>query len=170
MTFVGSGTTAVTTPPFFERLRAVDIVTPGSTSTIAPDRDGRLRFTVDLGRAHSAQQYTRAAGDGSFTIRAVTFAPHARLLVDRVRLGPAGARPCVRSIGPSVTRARIELADARGRRVARSRIVTVRGSRRCVRLASPRRLRSGTYTVRVTGTDSFGHRVRASSRARVASG
>jgi hypothetical protein len=47
---------------------------------IAPDSDGRLHFSVDLGPAHGNQEYTaasRAAGDGSsgyFTTRTVRFA------------------------------------------------------------------------------------------------
>ena len=167
--FIGSGKTAVTTPPLFTRLRAVDVLSEHTTTTIAPDRGGRLRFTVDLGPAHREQQYTaasRAAGEGSagyFTSRAVTFAPHARLLVSRVRLAPSGARACVRAVGPSVGRARIWLTDARGQRVARSRRVAVGRSARCVRLTGTHRLRAGRYTVRVTGTDRFGHRVRASA-------
>ena len=72
-----------------------------------------------------------------------------------------------RTVGPSVGWARIWLTDARGRRVARSRRVVVRGSARCVRLTSMRRLRAGRYTVRVTGTDRFGHRVRASAASGV---
>jgi hypothetical protein len=47
--------------------------------SVVPDSDGRLHFSVDLGPAHTNQQYTaasRVAGDGSsgyFTARMVRF-------------------------------------------------------------------------------------------------
>jgi S-formylglutathione hydrolase FrmB len=82
VTLVGSGTTNVTTPPFFRGVRAVDVREADGTHVLAPDRDGRLHLSVDLGPAHTNQQDTpssRLAGDGAagyFTSRTVTFAPH----------------------------------------------------------------------------------------------
>jgi hypothetical protein len=84
VTLVGSGTTTVTTPPFFRGLTAVDVVRPGSRQVLAPDGDGRLHFSVDLGPAHPDQEDTvasRAAGDGTpgyFTSAAVRFVPERR--------------------------------------------------------------------------------------------
>jgi S-formylglutathione hydrolase FrmB len=164
VTLDGSGTTTVTTPPFFRRLRAVDVVTPGgATRVLAPDGAGRLRFTVDLGRPHPDQQDTdasRAAGDGTagyLTRRGVTFAPHARLVITRLRLRAGGARACLRSLGGAVRRARIVLTGARGRRVGRSRRLALSGRARCVRLATAAPLRPGRYALRATATDRFGH-------------
>jgi S-formylglutathione hydrolase FrmB len=77
LTLTGSGTTRVTTPPFFRHAASVAVVTADGRREIAPDADGRLHFTVDLGPAHPDQQDTPQAGlagDGSpgyFTARAV---------------------------------------------------------------------------------------------------
>ena len=153
LTLVGSGTTTVTTPPFFRGLRAVDVL----GRVVAPGRDGRLRFTADLGKAHPDQEDTdasRSAGDGTagyFTKRAVTFAPHAVLVLSRPRVRRGHVVACVRSVGPAVRRARISL------RGGRARFIAIGATRRCVRLA-----RTGSPRVRVTGTDAFGHRVSAS--------
>ena len=49
LALTGSGTTAVTTPPTFRGLRAVDVYTPAGRRVVRPDRAGRLRFTVPLG-------------------------------------------------------------------------------------------------------------------------
>ena len=81
LTLVGSGTTSLTTPPFFRGLQAVDVVAPGGTQVLAPDAGGRVHFSVDLGAPHRNQQYTAAAGEGGpgyFTSRTVTFAPRGR--------------------------------------------------------------------------------------------
>lgn len=169
-TLTGSGVTTVTTPPLFRGLRAVD-VRQGASRTLAPDRAGRLRFTVDLGRPHPDQQYTdasRAAGDGApgyFTTRSVTFAPHARLILSRVRLRRTGARACVRALGPAVHGVRLSLVDGRAHRVGRSRRTSVGHRPRCLPLTARRALPRGRYTVRATGTDRFGHRVWASARS-----
>jgi hypothetical protein len=83
LTLVGSGRTNVTTPPFFRGRTAVNLVTSGGVSVVRPDHTGRLHFTVDLGPAHTNQQYTEAsqlAGDGTpdyFTSATVTFATRA---------------------------------------------------------------------------------------------
>jgi S-formylglutathione hydrolase FrmB len=173
VTLVGSGKTSVTTPAFFRGLRAVDVGAPNATKVVAPDRDGRLRFTVDLGRAHPNQQDTdasRAAGDGTpgyFIRRSVSFAPHARLVLRKLRIRHASASACVRSVGTVVRRVRISLSDNRARQLARSRRLTVGGATRCVRLAGARRLRRGRYVVRAKGTDVFGHDVAARRRFRL---
>jgi S-formylglutathione hydrolase FrmB len=79
LTLVGSGTTNVTTPPYFNGRTAVAVMSDGVKRVIAPDSDGRLHFSVDLGPAHVNQQYTVAsqlAGDGKpgyFTTRTVRF-------------------------------------------------------------------------------------------------
>ena len=79
LTLVGSGTTQVTTPPFFKNRTAVAVITGGVRRLVTPDADGRLHFSVDLGPAHPNQQYTEAAslaGDGKpgyFTTRRVRF-------------------------------------------------------------------------------------------------
>ena len=80
-TLVGSGTTTVTTPPYFRGAHAVDVVAGGTTRAVTPQPDGRLRFTVDLGPAHPDQEYgaaAQAAGEDQaayFTRRQVRFAP-----------------------------------------------------------------------------------------------
>ena len=81
LTLVGSGTTTVTTPPFFRDDDAVDVVTSDGNQVVSPDGDGRLTFRVGLGAPHPNQQDTaasRAAGDGSpgyFTERTVKLVP-----------------------------------------------------------------------------------------------
>jgi hypothetical protein len=172
-TLTGSGTTTVTTPPFFAGLRAVDVVQDGVRRTLAPGADGRLRLAVGLGPAHPHQQDTaaaRAAGDGTagyFTSRRVVFEPHARLRLSRVRIRATGARVCARAIGTTVGRVRLSLADARNHRVGRSRRVAVgTGAARCARLTAPARLRPGRYRIAARATDRFGHRVTAHSRPR----
>jgi S-formylglutathione hydrolase FrmB len=147
VTLSGSGTTTVTTPAFFRGLRAVDVLSAGATKVVAPGRDGRLRFAVDLGRAHADQQTGDPAPAGYFTSRAVTFAPHARLVIRAPRHG----RVCVRSLGPAVRRVRMTVLDAHRQRLAAA-------TGRCVAL--PRRGR----LVRATGTDAFEHRVATSRR------
>ena len=65
---VGSGTTTVTTPPFYKHAHAVAVVTSQGTRTVTPDAGGRITFKVDLGAPHADQQDTaasRLAGDGS---------------------------------------------------------------------------------------------------------
>jgi S-formylglutathione hydrolase FrmB len=77
LTLVGSGTTQVTTPPFYTQADAVDVISSEGTTTVTPDADGRIHFSVDLGSAHPDQQDTlasRLAGDGMagyFTKRTV---------------------------------------------------------------------------------------------------
>lgn len=77
LTLVGSGTTAVTTPPLFRRAKKV-VLDGAVERTATPDAAGRIRFTVDLGPADTAQQYTVGATTTK-TSRTVTFTvPHRR--------------------------------------------------------------------------------------------
>ncbi|MDX6666092.1 MAG: hypothetical protein QOG68_2298 [Solirubrobacteraceae bacterium] len=81
LTLVGSGTTRVTTPPFFRGIDAVAVVTADGTRVLSPDGDGRLAFSVSLGPPHADQQDTAAArnaGDGTdgyFASRTVKLVP-----------------------------------------------------------------------------------------------
>src|SRR5205085_2096057 len=58
LTLVGSGTTTVTTPPFFRDDDTVDVVTSDGNQVVSPDGDGRLTFRVSLGAPHPNQQDT----------------------------------------------------------------------------------------------------------------
>lgn len=170
-TFTGSGTTTVTTAALFPGLRAVDVRGNGESGTVTPDRAGRLRFTVDLGQAHPDQEYTagsRSVGDGSDGYRnrrTVTFAPHARLILSRAERTRAGARVCVRALGPRVSGLRLALLGAGGKRAGPVTRATAGGKARCVRLVATGRT-DGRLTVRATGTDRFHHGVAASAPAR----
>jgi S-formylglutathione hydrolase FrmB len=159
VTLVGSGSTGVTTPPFFARLRKVDVVSDGDVRVVRPTRAGRLRLAVDLGPAHSDPQFSRATDD--FTRRTLRLEPYARLVLSG-RPTRSGVRACLRSVGPAVRRTRIVvLAD--GDRVARSRPLAVAGSARCVRLSVPR---AGSLSLRAASVDRFGHRLTATRRVR----
>ena len=84
VTLEGSGTEMVTTAPLFRKYRTVDVTAGGVTRRVKTTKAGRLRFSVALGVAHPAQQYTPAAlaaGQGKpgyFTTSSVTFAPRQR--------------------------------------------------------------------------------------------
>lgn len=161
----GSGTTTVTSPPRFRRLRAVDVTAGGVTRTVAPDAGGRVTATVDLGPAHPHQQFTAAAREagsgrpGYFATGGLRLVPHARIGLPAVDAGRRSVRVCLRALGGSVRRARIRVLDARGRAAVPSRVVRAGDARRCVRLRARRPLRPGRYTVRVAGRDAFGHQV-----------
>ncbi len=130
----GSGTTTVTTPPFYRGLAQVDV--NGRPAEVV---GGRVQFTIDLGAAHTVQQYT-SGGAAEFARAAVLFAPHAVVRITKVRRG----RVCARALGGTV-RARI-----RGVRF-------VLGAKpRCRRLAG---LRPGA-PITIRGRDAFGHRVK----------
>jgi hypothetical protein len=150
----------------------VDVLAGGKRQRLKPNGAGRLRFTVDLGPPHADQQFTvasRAAGEdapGYFTSRSVTFAPHARLVLDRVRLGHSGAKACVSALGPPIRRARLALVDSHGKRVAPVKRIRPRDKVRCVRLRAHRPLEAAKYLVRAVGKDRYGHRVVERARAR----
>ena len=176
LTLIGSGQTSVTTPPFFKRLRKVDLVSAGEPAVpFRPSSEGRLSFDVDLGAAHPDQQYTdaaSAAGAGSpdyFVSRYVKFEPYALLKLSRLSGPSSRPRVCVRSVGPAVGAERVALLDRDGRTVAKSpRIPRGPGSERCAELApSHGSLEAGRYTLRARAHDSFGHPISAKRRVRV---
>jgi S-formylglutathione hydrolase FrmB len=144
MAFTGSGRTTVTSPAVHRGLKRVDV----DGVPTAVDREGRIRFSVDLGPAHRVQQYANGAAT-TFVTRKVAFAPHAVVRVASARRVRAGVRVCVRAIGGSVRRARI----SSGGRTIR---VDIGGRTRCRVVRSRRSTR-----VTVSGRDRFGHAVRA---------
>ena len=78
VTLTGSGTTAVTTKPCFSPGRSV-VLSGAVESAAVVDGAGRVTFHVDLGRAHSVEQYTpeeRAleASGHYFVTKSVVFA------------------------------------------------------------------------------------------------
>jgi hypothetical protein len=150
VTLEGSGRTTVTTPAWYRGLEAVDV---DGTPT-APGADGRLRFVVDLGAAHTVQQYTQGAGT-SFESRRVSLAPHAVVLITKVTPVKRGVRVCARVIGGELSRARIE---AGGRSVGAGI-----GSRTSCHIL---RVRDSPATVTISGRDRFGHPVAATAAAR----
>ncbi len=146
----GSGLTSVTTPPWYRGLKKVDV----NRKATRPGAGGRLRFTVDLGPAHTGQQYT-PDGATSFNGKKVTLRPHALLRITKVKRIKRGVRVCVRAIGGTVPKARIKA----GKRSAK---VKVGAKVKCVKLLTARK----TRTVTVRGKDTFGHPVNAKSRIR----
>jgi S-formylglutathione hydrolase FrmB len=80
VTLSGSGLTSVTSAPLFAPGSNVGLDGAIEDAATAAD-DGRIRFTVDLGPPHTAQQYTpqaRLSGQddpGYFTTRHVVFSP-----------------------------------------------------------------------------------------------
>jgi S-formylglutathione hydrolase FrmB len=84
VTLIGSGTTQVTTAPYFRRARTVEVNIAGAVSRLKPDPSGRISFGVPLGPPHAIQQYTlaaRVAGQsrpGYFEHRTVTFRPNGK--------------------------------------------------------------------------------------------
>jgi S-formylglutathione hydrolase FrmB len=67
VTLTGSGVTRVTTPPRFRGVKKVFV----NGRTTRPGRDGRLTFTVNLGPAHTVQQY-RPGGATRFETKRVS--------------------------------------------------------------------------------------------------
>jgi hypothetical protein len=161
LALTGSGTTAVTSPPTFRGLRAVDVDTPAGRRVARPDRAGRVRFTVPLGSPHGAQQFTaaaRAAGQdrpGYFTRASVRLAPHARVLVATRRRKKA-LKVCLRGIGGAVPKARMRVRGKGGRALTRSLRVRVGEKRRC-RTVARGRIKRGRYVVVVKARDGYGH-------------
>ncbi len=121
---------------------------------VAPDREGRLHFTVDLDAAQPSH---------------VRFAPHSRLVLDKLQIRHGRARACVTSVGSVVRGVRISLSVVRGPRLARSRPAKVSAEARCVRLTGAEKAGHAGYVVRAKGTDRFGHRVATSQRLPIGS-
>jgi S-formylglutathione hydrolase FrmB len=72
----GSGVTTVTTAPYFTPWQSVSV----NGTAVSADSVGRITFTVDLGPAHTSEQFTapallQEAAGGYFTSRFVTFVP-----------------------------------------------------------------------------------------------
>lgn len=149
MTFEGSGLTTVTTPALYRGLKSVDV---NGTPT-RPRADGRLRFEVDLGPAHTIQQYTPGAAT-TFKKRRVSFAPHALVRITRVKRTGPDLRVCARAVGGVVPRARL--------RAGRASVKLKIGAKTTCRTV---RLRGRASKVTITGRDRFGHAVRAKAPA-----
>jgi pimeloyl-ACP methyl ester carboxylesterase len=152
VTLEGSGRTTVTTPAWYRGLKAVDV---NGTATV-PQADGRLRFVVDLGVAHTTQQYTPGAST-NFESSRVALAPHAVVRITRVTRAGRGVRVCARAIGGEAPRARITA----GGRSVRAGI----GAKTSCHVL---RVRHRPATVTIQGRDRFGHPVRATKRAQSA--
>ncbi|MBN8867146.1 MAG: prolyl oligopeptidase family serine peptidase [Solirubrobacterales bacterium] len=150
VTVEGSGRTSLTTPAWYRGLKTVDV----GGVPVRPRADGRLRFAVDLGPAHTVQQYTSDT-EPRFRTKTLKLAPHALLRITVARRVRRGARICLRAIGGSVPRARIRV----GRSGAR---LAVGAKARCRTL----RLRRPARVVTVTGRDAFGHAVKARAALR----
>ncbi|MDX2939549.1 alpha/beta hydrolase [Streptomyces ipomoeae] len=72
LTITGSGATTVTTPPLFHGSDPVTVTVDGDPTTVRPDGNGSVSFTVDLGLANQRQQYT-VGSDSDFHTATVTF-------------------------------------------------------------------------------------------------
>ena len=150
LTLVGSGTTSVVSPPLFRGLRSVDVA-GGSPAVAVPAREGRIRFTVDLGPADTVQENTPGASPSEVS-KAVTFAPHAVVRITRAHATRRGVRVCARAVGGSVT-GRLQVTGAAStRRVVLGSSVVCRS----LRWGRGGQVR-GRVAVRISGRDAFGH-------------
>jgi S-formylglutathione hydrolase FrmB len=140
----GSGLTSVTSPPRYRGLKRVSV----GDDVIRVGSDGRLRFKVNLGRAHETQQYTPGAVT-EMTRRTVKLKPHAEIRISRAEWASRRLRLCAQSIGGSVPRPRI----AGGLKLRRA----ITPAPRCFKLRFDRR----PERVVILGRDRFGHPVRA---------
>ncbi|MGN8132403.1 alpha/beta hydrolase [Paenarthrobacter sp. 22069] len=61
LTVTGSGTTTITTPPLFNGAKQVTVTANGIPTSVQPDKNGSITFTVRLGLADTQQQYTLGA-------------------------------------------------------------------------------------------------------------
>jgi len=145
VTLVGSGKTSVTTPPLFRGLRAVDVVNGETRALAVPDTAGRIRFDVDLGPAHTQQQYTPGAPTDFVTSR-VALEPHG--VID---VGPGAAPP---KPGCASRRSLTLVLRRRGQRITRAivlldgrRVRTVRG--RNLRRVVLRKLPAGRHRLTI---------------------
>ncbi|MEX1220270.1 MAG: alpha/beta hydrolase family protein [Solirubrobacterales bacterium] len=148
LTLEGSGQTAVTTPPRYRGVRTVDV--NDRPKRVSPD--GRLRFTVDLGRAHSVQQYTTGSAT-SMRKRTVSLKPHAVIRITRTRWTAGRLLVCAKAIGGTVPRARIEAGGSS----AGLKVTSVEACRTL-------RLKTRPERVTVYGADGFGHPARTTAR------
>ena len=167
LTLTGSGTTRVSTPPFYRGLKAVDVVGSGTPETLAPDRRGRLRFTMDLGPPNGTQQYTPGAITTETSVT-TSFEPHPILRISRARATPRRLHVCARALGGPIT-TRMRVVDAEDRVAIRRAESTVRSKTACRALRWTRRPSGTKGTLVVNGEDRFGHAVRSRRTVRLPS-
>jgi S-formylglutathione hydrolase FrmB len=153
MTFVGSGTTAVTSPPLYRGLRRVDV----AGAALKPDATGRVGFKVDLGPADADQQYTPGATTRQ-TSRTVKLAPYAVVKITRALATRRHVQICAHALGGEVT-ARIGSASTR------TATVTLGARTVCRNLAWTRR--AARVALQLVGRDRFGHAVTGHRTIRV---
>lgn len=148
VTLTGSGITSVTTPPLYRGLRRVDL----GGRTFKPSADGRLRFTADLGPAHTIQQYRFGASE-QYSRAAFTFEPHALIRVLKAKRLKRWVRVCARAVGGVIPRARIRAGK-------RTVLVRLTGKKTCRQL----NLKGWPLKVSVKGSDAYGHPAYASRK------
>jgi diacylglycerol O-acyltransferase/trehalose O-mycolyltransferase len=164
LTLTGSGTETVVTPDMFHAGQAVGVEGALPARAVA-DADGRLTLRVDLGAAHSQDQFS-GPGEPSFVTRVVRFKPLG---------GPAthrAERPWISLPRQRACRSDSVAATLVRRRATGERIVALRayvhGKRVLSRTGSRVRARvviaglgRGRATVRLVGVTSAGRRVAA---------
>jgi len=72
LTITGSGTTTITTPSLFKGPKPVTVTVDGIPTSVQPDKNGAITFTVKQGAPDAQQQYTLGAAT-SRTTSAVVF-------------------------------------------------------------------------------------------------
>jgi S-formylglutathione hydrolase FrmB len=145
ITLTGSGRTAVTTPPWFRGLKAVD----AGGEPVRPGADGRISFNVDLGPAHETQQYRLGAAT-TFKKATVELRPHALVKITQAKRVKRGVKVCFRSVGGTLPNAQIKA----GKRKVK---VKVTAKAKCRTL----KLRGKPRSVTIAGRDTFGHFAKA---------
>lgn len=150
MTFSGSGSTRVVTPVIYRGLKKVDV--NGKATKVAAD--GRLRFNVDLGPAHTVQQFRPEAAETLVT-RKVTFKPHALITGMKAKRVRKGIRVCARTLGGNVPKAKFKV----GKRSIQLKLKAKQTCRAVKTKRIPKRLT-------IQGRDRFGHAVKASVKVK----
>ncbi len=138
----GSGLTRVTSPPLYRGLKKVDV----GSKVVRPTADGTVSFQVDLGPAHTVQQYRPGAVTG-FARGQVSFKPHAVVRILKAKRLQRGVRVCAKAIGGVMPKARIKSGP-------RSIRVKLTGTKTC------RNLKTGKgkpKKVNIQGQDTYGH-------------
>jgi S-formylglutathione hydrolase FrmB len=163
VTLTGSGTETVVTAPLFKPGARVAVAGAAPSSAVA-DGNGRLTIAVDLGPAHTTEQFDPGAPAPDFVTRAVTFKPAGKTPAPQPASFPARracrphARLTIRLRAPR--RLRAVSVRVNGRRVYRR---TGRRIRRAIRLMNlPRR----AFAVRVTVRTKRGRLVTSRHRYR----
>jgi len=150
VTLTGTGSTTVTSPPRYKGLKQVDV--NGRPSKVAGD--GRITFKVDLGKPHTAQQYTLGA-DENFATRQVSFKPHALVKVLSAKRTRNGVRVCAKAVGGVIPKARIKA----GKRAVKVKLTAKKVCRNLKVKGKPGK-------VTVDGRDAYGHPVSARAALR----